>query len=76
MLYYLMILLVKYFFDNDKETYYNYNKILEDNNDKIIMFNSLASLVRDLSINNNKSILGLRFPSFVKCKNILTEQLR
>lgn len=68
-----MILSVKYFFETNKETYDTYNKVWDAYNDKIILLTSMPGLVRDLATNSNKTILALRFPSFVKCKNILKQ---
>jgi hypothetical protein len=65
-----MIVIVKYFYENTDTNYYEYNKLWDENKERIVFLNHNLSLSKQMSsviddITDNKDILAIRFPTYI-----------
>lgn len=77
-----MIITVKYFYDMDQNDTELYNKLWDENKDRIIMLQThlniqkrMFFLLNDIQENHEKDILALKFPSFLY-SNYIIEEIR
>jgi polyphosphate kinase len=73
-----MIVILKYFYENTDTTYDEYNKLLDENIEKMIFLHHNLPLSKQMSsiihdITDNKDILAIRFPTYktIKQSNII-----
>ena len=75
-----MIVNLKYFYEKTDSNYEEYNNLWDKNKDRFIFLHTnfplskqISSIVNDITINNNKDILAVRFPheSFIKNNKIM-----
>jgi len=64
-----MIVIVKYFYENTDTNYHEYNKLWDENIERIVFLNHNLSLSKQMSsvihdITDNKDILAIRFPTY------------
>ena len=64
-----MIVILKFFYENADTTYDEYNKLWDENIERIIFLHDNLPLSKQTSsiicdINENKDILAIRFPSY------------
>lgn len=68
-----MILNLRYFYEKTDENFHEYNKIWDENKERMIFFQTNLRLKDQVScitdyINDNKDILAIRFPSNTSIK--------
>lgn len=71
-----MIIEVKYFYEKTDEDYETYNKLWDENIERMIFLQTHLSynkqihdIINQLNNNNNKDILSIRFPLINEIKN-------